>query len=141
MKAEQVNQSLISRSHGLGERSRQGKPREHLHQIVMRRVKPQRQAFEVLHLGARVAVVAALYAARIDAGGRSGARNCVSHDDVQCAEGRNFAGLGHFAAGAGRADKRDSVTDGVDCFFQQAVRLGDPTGQWYGGKEDAAEPS
>jgi len=75
MQSQQVDQRLIRR----GDRLRQGghdRPaREHLQQVVVRRVEAQRQARQAGDLLARVVVVAALLVAGIDARGAAGARD------------------------------------------------------------------
>ncbi len=72
VQAQQVDHCLITGRHGLRQRSSDGKPREHLHQVVMRGVQSLWQARQILDLCSGVVVVSALFVAH----GRSSCTAC-----------------------------------------------------------------
>lgn len=139
MQPQQIDQRLIRRRHRLRQRRREGKTREHLHQIIMRRMQSQRQTLELRNLLARVVIITTFLAACIDARGGTCACERVGEGDVQCGQGGDFVGRACGADGAGRADVGDCVAEGADGLGEDPVGFGYEAGDGHEGDEEGAE--
>ena len=139
MQTQQVDKTLITRCHSLRQRSRQSETREHLHQVVMRRVQPQRQPRQVRHLLPRLLIIPPLLIARIQTRRRARSREGVRDGHVERAERGDLARLRDARGAAGGAEPDDRVGDAVDGFLEHAVGGADPGGEGDGGEEEGAE--
>ena len=128
MQTEQVDKSLISRRHRLSQRRSQSETREHLHQIVVRRVQPQRQTLQTRDLLPRLLVISPLLVTGVHTRGRRSAGERVRDGHVERAEGGDFARLSDARAAACGSEPADRVRDAIDRFLEDAVGRGDPGG-------------